>query len=301
MDTLLPNTPAAPSPLALAWSPDGKYCAIVSTEASLGVLIWDIPAHKQVSACDLLGTSDPISGYFKLAWSPDGRQLASIDVAGNIQVWSASGGSPSWSWSYANQASQPSSSSYASIHPWISWSPEGDILASGYFRGEYALWQASTGQLLFQKKPAQDKQWDSEGPAGVSWSPDGTRMTLFLPQDNNIDLLTQVWSIQSKRLLFTCQGTAQQFQDAAWSPDGKYLAASYSAGRSTGDSGIQIWDASNGNALATYSAPFYPNGLTWSPDSRFLAVYNATGEQCMQTLRPTCLFINYAYQVFRVG
>ena len=299
MDALISNDD---TPLAalLTWSPDGSRCAVgpittPSVEGSV-VFIWNIAERNLSATCSLPVTSFP-EALSELAWSPDGNQLASIDQVGSILVWSASDGTPTWSWSYVDDHG-----AFSLVSPWINWSSKGDILASGYFLGEYTLWQASSGKQLFQKKPDAGRYASEPSSGGAVRSPDGTRLMLATFQDSG-HLLLQVWNIQSNQLLFTCQNSPQgQVNDTAWSPDGKYLAASYSSSYNGEDSGIQIWDASNGNALAFYKTPLYPAGnLAWSPDSRSLAVYTATGEQCSHALlKPSCLLTKYAYQIFHI-
>ena len=127
-------------------------------------------------------------------------------------------------------------------------------------------------------------------------------MTIFVTQENSLNLLLQVWSIPSKQLLYTCQGPAQVFQDVTWSPNGDYLAASFSAEATNTDSGIQVWDASNGHAL--YRSPISGEGLTWAPDSRFLLFHNAVAldERCQPSIHGTaCSAQHFRSQLFRLG
>jgi WD40 repeat protein len=304
---LLPDpTDDVPPFDVLAWSRDGRLCAIASS-AYPGLAIWDIPACKQVAFCALpeadaarSPAESPVGNQFVLEWSPDGQQLASIDKGGNIHVWSPVSGPPKWSWSYATQVAEASSSS-TTIRPWISWSPNGDILASGNFLGEFALWQAESGQLLFQKQPSKELNREGDIFPGACWSPDGTRLAVFVPQGLN-NLLLQVWSIPSRRLLSTCQGDGRVFQEIAWSPNGNYLAANFSAEATNTDDGILVWDTSNGQAL--YQSPIFGANLTWVPDSRFLLFSHgvALDKQCQPSLHGTaCITQHFLYQVLRLG
>lgn len=305
---LLPDPTDGVSPFhVLAWSPDGRWCAIASSTYP-GLAIWDIPARKQVAFCALpeaeaarYPAESPVDNQFTLAWSPDGQQLASIDKGGDIHVWSPVSGSPKWSWSYATQAAETSS---PTVRPWISWSPNGDILASGYFLGEFALWQTESGHLLFQKRPSKGLNTNMGGDIfpGACWSPDGTRLAVFVPQELN-NLLLQVWSIPSRRLLYTCQGEGQAFQEIAWSPNGNYLAANFYAEATNTEYGILVWDTSNGHAL--YQSPITGENLTWAADSRFL-LFNRTvalDKQCQPVLfhGTACSAQHFRYQVFRLG
>jgi WD40 repeat protein len=147
----------------LVWSPDGKRAAIWDSN---GVRIFDMQSGQLLWTYILrISQALPVISL-RLAWSPNGKQLflvttntfrvldvekdrlALINTHGDIQIWSTSGGDPTWV-SAPYDADLPNS--YINARPWISWLPEGDVLASGYFLGEYSLWQASTGKLLFQK------------------------------------------------------------------------------------------------------------------------------------------------------
>ena len=159
----------------------------------------------------------------------------------------------------------------------------------------------STGFSWFGRRTGPARQ----GSAGCSWSPDGMRLTRFIPHTDQtanqcaMTLQVQIWSVRPQRLLLTCQGAPQPFSDVTWSPDGHYLAACTHA-EVAQDSGIQIWDTRTGKVLASYRSLLSPNGLIWSPDNRFLAVDTATDEQCTIEFSPTCSFTNYGYKIFRV-
>ncbi|WP_126631174.1 WD40 repeat domain-containing protein [Dictyobacter alpinus] len=301
-DTLT-STPNVNDITRLAWSPDGSRCAIYpgtipSETSSLGkeqvIFVWNIVDRRRIAVCSIPPTITPPDFLSELAWSPDSSQLASIDTNGIVMVWPASGGLPTWS--------SPSVNYYGSsttMTPWIRWSGI-DTLTSGHFLGEYTLWQASSGKQLFQKKPDQG-QYSVYGSAGASCSPDGTRLTLFAFQDLD-NLRLQVWNLQSNQVLFTCQGPQGYAQDIAWSPNGKYVAACYSGSPDNADVGIQLWDASNGKPFAFYNVLLSPSKLRWSPDSRFIAIYTPTDEQCNDSIiRHACLLIKNVYHIFKIS
>lgn len=301
----------------LAWSPDHTRFALADRYARDRVmLIWDLSTHQQVAAYPFPVENQSVP--MQLTWSATGKYLAALYDSGVIQVWSLVGNLSTW---YA--LSDAYQNSPISVRPWINWSPQGEILAGGCYLGGYTLWQASTGKILLQNTPVQsaDPQeqpcgsasfWSgyrtaSELPesADCAWSPDGTRLTRFiLHTDQTANqcgrmLQVQIWSVRPQQLLLTCQGAPQLFRDVTWSPDGHYLAACMDT-EAAQDSGIQVWDTRTGKVLASYRGLLSPSGLIWSPNSRFLAVYTATDEQCTITFPPTCSFTNYSYKIFRV-
>lgn len=78
----------------IAWSPDGKRIAAISTDAL--VQVWDVEQsrHSPLSHHTSQGTSSTYharaSSVFSacaLAWLPDGKHLAAADGDGSVQVW----------------------------------------------------------------------------------------------------------------------------------------------------------------------------------------------------------------------
>jgi WD40 repeat protein len=79
----------------------------------------------------------------------------------------------------------------------------------------------------------------------------------------------QVWSVANGQLTATFHDTddpTSNIGTLAWSPDGKYLAESYSD--------IHIWDVNANKLVATFGKVTTKQGiyaLAWSPDGKMLA------------------------------
>jgi WD40 repeat protein len=85
--------------------------------------------------------------------------------------------------------------------------------------------------------------------------------------------------------VFTYHGHSDTVYDATWSPDGKRIAST------SKDGTIQVWDASSGNKITTFSGQKQPFYALWSPDGSRIAsigiddttvqIWNATTGQSL--------------------
>jgi WD40 repeat protein len=178
-------------------------------------------------------------------------------------------------------------------------SPNGQILAWSFEDHSIQLIQVSDGQPLKTLKGHTDivfklrfspnseklfsashdgtvRVWDSKGDPlevietggevlGIGVSSDGTRLAT-IPFDGPVE----VWDLMSYKKILALGGTGGfDTSDAAFSPDGEYLAADLATG-------LFLWRISDGESL--WDKVMNGLAITFSPDGRFLA-YAITDDQ----------------------
>jgi WD40 repeat protein len=79
--------------------------------------------------------------------------------------------------------------------------------------------------------------------------------------------------------LFTLTGHTNSLFDAAFSPDGAWIATV------SGDQTVKVWDATTGQELWTFPAPDGLTGVAFSPNSSQLAVGSRDGTARIYLLR----------------
>ncbi len=156
----------------------------------------------------------------------------------------------------------------------VAWSPAGDVVASGDAGGNAYIWKPSTGETLVSLSLQQltvVHPYDALGDVysriqSLSWSSNGQQ--LAIAKSNGI---LYIWDIRKRAIVHTYENYMNT-GIPAWSPDGKYIAAS--------NNGIdmQIWDAGTARQVADLHLPIAADDLfahafifTWSPDSRYIA------------------------------
>ena len=134
----------------------------------------------------------------------------------------------------------------------VSWSPDGQTLASASYDKTVKLW-SKQGKLL------QTLTGHQEPVYSVSWSPDGQTLA-----SASGDKTVKLWSKQGK-LLQTLTGHQESVGSVSWSPDGQTLAsASY-------DKTVKLW-SKQGKLLQTLTGHQEPvESVSWSPDGQTLA------------------------------
>lgn len=145
----------------------------------------------------------------------------------------------------------------SSVHA-VAWAPHSTQIASGDQQGIVHIWDALSGHTLLT---LQDKQVVGGPINSLSWSPDGH--ALVAGYKNAI----KVWDLSQKTPTFAW---SQMHGQAAWSPDGKYIAAL--SQDSSDMPAIVILDALNGliiSPLLSIQAPL--KALAWSPQSNQIA------------------------------
>jgi WD40 repeat protein/serine/threonine protein kinase len=150
----------------------------------------------------------------------------------------------------------------------VTYSPDGNQILASDGAGHARLWDARTGQIL----------WDAAGPPAVgnyfrvpnvAFSPDGKRVAIAC-WDGAVRLRDAVTGGE----VGTLRGHAGRAVTVAYSPDGKWLAAFLQEAPDSwiGGGEIVVWEAASGKPVQTIPQPNYAVfGLAFSPDGRRLA------------------------------
>jgi Tol biopolymer transport system component len=252
---------------SVAFSPDGQLFAVAGCAQREGIIclegeiiLWDV-ASGQPSGDPLVGHSANIES---VAFSPNGKTLASascgelyeedllICLRGEIMLWDVASG---------QQIGEPlvGHSSYIGS---VTFSPDGQTLASGGSDGTIRLWDVATGQPIGE--PLADLAF---GVFSVALSPDGQTLA-----SGGSDGTIRLWDIASgQQIGEPLRGHTDGVSSVAFSPDGQTLASG------SRDDTIRLWDVATGQPIGAplaghtgtvRSVAFSPDGTTLASGSR---------------------------------
>lgn len=199
----------SPGPAAVAFSPDGKWLAIVA--AAQDLYLWDTATHVLHHAGFIGVTDDP----HYIAFAPDGQTLAYGTSMGE-DAWLANVARPSRVTSLRDRPEEDYPGSYNPVVG-LAFGDGGRLLAVANLQ-YVALWDVAGRRLLARLHHPHDQ------PAAVAFSPDGSLLAATFSQGD-----TWVWEVATGQRVATLASPGF-FADPggvlAFSGNGKVLAIS---------------------------------------------------------------------------
>jgi len=198
----------------VSYSRDGRYLASCSDDQT--VRIWDAFTGETMLRY-YRGHSHAVTA---VAWSPDGTTVASGDSSGVVRVWDAVTGQTRLS--YQGHKARVAA---------LAWSTSGYGLVTASWDGTVQVWVAHTGEtrLSYRGLP-----WHGESLCrkwlGMAIAPGGARIASAGERQP-----VQIWEEHTGRLIATCGEGAAEVSALAWSPDGRFIAAS------AGEKAVRVW------------------------------------------------------------
>jgi WD40 repeat protein/serine/threonine protein kinase len=259
----------------LAFSPDSRLLALPSGQNTIKV--WEVVDGERGALTPrfiLRGHTERVLG---VAFSPDGQRLASTSEDKTVRIW--------------DLAARPKRGEFLSPRRTlrahtdrvlgVAFSPDqGRLLATASNDRTVKLWNASTGELLFDL-PGQSILHEH---VHLAFSPDGRR--LASGSKNNT---VRVWDVATGQEAFTLVGHAQPVFNVTFSPDGRRLVSA------SQDGVVKVWDlppgelgvsTPGGRVLAPrHTLTEHSSGVwcvAFSPDGQRLAVGGAVSDDSVR-------------------
>jgi WD40 repeat protein/tetratricopeptide (TPR) repeat protein len=213
----------------VSFSPDGQLIASSSEDKT--IKIW---RRDGTLLTTLTGSSE---GVTFVTFSPDSQTLASGTKDNIIKLWkrerkaSSLGALPADGNNY-NFVPTRTLTGHTNAIWSLTFSPNGQQLASGSEDNTINIWDVSDGSLLKTLKGHNDAV------ASVAFSPDGKTLA-----SGSYDKSIKFWSLEPPALPIL-EGHSDRVLNVAWSPEGKMLASA------SKDKTIKLWERSSTNGTS---------------------------------------------------
>ena len=246
----------------VAYSPDGALMATAGRDGS--AIVW---AAESGDALQVLADhTDVVNG---VAFSPDGQLLATTSADLSVILWDTATGQKLRTL-IGHDADRPGGVPMFRGVMAASFSPqclgtagapsEPCPLATVGMDGQFIVWDAATGQRLFNYQEA------IGGLKSVAFSPDGKRLA-------TVDFrgVGKVWDVATGEPLVELAGPPSGFSVTYCATETRLVTGS-------GEGTITLWDAQSGLPLLTVGGHRDPvGGIACSPDGSYLATAGFDG------------------------
>ena len=251
----------------VAWSPDGRYVAAGSEDATN---VWD--AQTEQLRHTLLGQSGFVHS---VAWSPDSSRLVTGGSDGTAKVWEIRDKAVRELWSLPAQET-------GSWIVGVAFSPDGSrVMAADDRNSVVKIWDLG---------PSGDAEW-ANLPASwrdgyhMEFMPDGRRLVVasrfafFSPPGARA---VTIWDLQTGRDLRTLGPAPDHFwfQSFDVSPDGRSIVLGGGSKPEPlfgGASAVRAWDTSTGEEIYRIGHELDVNEVSFSPDGEYLVTASWDG------------------------
>jgi WD40 repeat protein/DNA-binding SARP family transcriptional activator len=235
--------------IKLDFSPDGKRLASTSKDQS--IRIWDLETQKEILHIPPLGVEYLT---YALDFSPDGKRLA-VGVGGQAIIFDTTSGKQLFNVSHPPEEGSDKLSPIRSV----SFSPDGQILATTSWDLSNKLWDGTNGEPLYTIEGKGHLQADF-----AIFDPSGDRLAISGGGDLAIYDISKLDDDVIEQI-FIIDAHAGSVNEMAYSSDGSYLSTC------SGDGTVKVWDAGSGTEWMTLPL----DGACWlmaiSPDGKQIA------------------------------
>jgi len=193
------------------------------------IIRWAIPSGEQIAAW-----SAPAKVY-ALALNPAGNVLASGGTDADISLWSVDTSATPNTLEAEKLRTLTGHSGSIAVLNGLSFSPDGQRLASASNDNTAKIWAVDSGETL------QTLAWHQESVGAVVFSPDGQYVATA-----GDDARIVLWDVESGRLLRLFSGHQNIVLGLAFSRDGRYLAST------SRDNSLRLWETDSGVTVRVY-------------------------------------------------
>lgn len=280
---------------SLCWSADGRTLAAVT--GSNNIYLINAFANNSTPSVYQNASTASTSAYTAIAWSPVANSFATPNAVRTqrqqvVDIWQVGHTTAPVHILTSNATGTARTAIIDVAHPFnataplnaISWSTDGSLLATHTNFGSVTIWRTATDTIQetvsLPLRPTKDSPYYVLNEC-LAWSPVKANLLAV----SNIDVAT-LWDIQQNTQLLTLNSTdpVPELTGLTWSPNGSYLAGSYS-----GSPRIYIWDIQKSltSTVTPQATPqsqklFFPQpgmhvhtatitDVAWSPDGRYIA------------------------------